>query len=78
MYAVGDIVLSKAGRDKNKFMVVVREEGEFLYLADGKVRKLSSPKKKRIKHIAGTSKNLDISLVRTDKQLRNVLSEFNI
>ena len=41
-----DIVKSTAGRDKGKYFFVLAEEGEFLLLADGKTRKLESPKRK--------------------------------
>ena len=45
------IVLSLAGHDKGKLFFVLREEGEYVLLADGKGRKLATPKRKRKKHI---------------------------
>ena len=48
--ARSDIVRSIAGRDKGKFFFVLDTEGEFLMLADGKTRKLESPKRKKRKH----------------------------
>lgn len=77
MYAVGDVVKSKSGRDKDRFLVVVAKQNDVLYLCDGKMRKLSAPKKKKEKHVTATTKSLDISQLKTDKQLRIVLSEFN-
>lgn len=77
MYAVGDVVKSKSGRDKERFLVVVAKEDGFLFLCDGKVRKLDAPKKKREKHVMATNRSLDISQIRSDKHLRSVLSEFN-
>ena len=50
--AKSDIVKSAAGRDKGKFFFVLETEGEFLLLADGKTRKLESPKRKKRKHTA--------------------------
>ena len=38
---------SKAGHDIKKVYVVVREEDEFLYLANGTTKLLSNPKKKK-------------------------------
>ena len=48
--ARSDIVKSIAGRDKGKFFFVLETEDEFLLLADGKTRKLESPKRKKRKH----------------------------
>ena len=48
--ARSDIVKSTAGRDKGKLFFVLAVEGEFLLLADGKTRKLESPKRKKRKH----------------------------
>ncbi|MDR0958111.1 MAG: KOW domain-containing RNA-binding protein [Clostridiales bacterium] len=50
-FVTGQVVFSKAGRDKLNFFVVVTVEGEYLYLSDGAIRKLSSPKKKKQKHV---------------------------
>lgn len=57
---IGTIVLSKCGRDKGRYFIVCGLEGEeFVYLADGVIRKLARPKKKKIKHIAVTNVRLD-------------------
>lgn len=45
--AKSDIVRSDAGRDKGKLFAVLAVEGEYLLLADGKSRKVESPKRKR-------------------------------
>ena len=45
------IVRSGAGRDKGKLFVVLDVEGEYLLLADGKGRKLESPKRKKRRHV---------------------------
>ena len=48
----GTVVLSRAGRDKGRYFVVVgRVDAEYVLLSDGWLRKLQSPKKKKIKHI---------------------------
>lgn len=47
----GFLAYSKAGHDKGKVYVVIREEKEYVWLADGKIRTVSNPKKKRKKHI---------------------------
>ena len=47
----GDAVRATAGRDREELFLVLREEGDFLWLVDGKRRKLETPKKKRRKHV---------------------------
>ena len=49
--ARSDIVKSTAGRDKGKLFFVLDVEGDFLLLADGKTRRLESPKRKKRKHV---------------------------
>lgn len=50
-YLVGQLVYSKSGRDKGRLLVVVDIKDQYLYLADGKLRKIDRPKKKKIKHV---------------------------
>ena len=49
--ARSNIVRSDAGRDKGKLFVVLAVEGEYLLLADGKSRKVESPKRKKRRHV---------------------------
>lgn len=55
MFEVGQIVFSKAGRDKKKAFIVVSVEDDYLYLCDGDLRLLSKPKKKKIMHVQKTN-----------------------
>lgn len=48
---IGMLASSKAGHDKNMVYVIINEEAEYVYLADGDVRTLYKPKKKNKKHI---------------------------
>jgi len=45
------LALVTAGHDRGALCLVLREEGERLLLADGKLRKLSRPKRKNRKHV---------------------------
>ena len=54
-YKIGQIVISKSGRDKGDYFIVLDIIGEFLYLTDGKSRKLEKPKKKKMKHVQITN-----------------------
>ena len=47
----GDVVRSLAGHDQGQLFLVSREEGDFVWLVDGKSRKIETPKKKRRKHV---------------------------
>ena len=72
---IGNIVISSAGHDSGRLMVVVGAEGGFLFVADGKERKLGSPKKKNIKHVRKTLGRIELEGL-TDKKLRQTLKTF--
>ncbi|NLC77816.1 MAG: RNA-binding protein [Clostridia bacterium] len=62
----GQLVLSTAGRDQGRaYLVLGLDEalhGTFVYVADGKYRKLDRPKRKNIKHLQATKlKDREIS-----------------
>ena len=48
---VGHIVISLAGRDKERPFYVLKTEENFVYLADGSLRRMENPKKKKSKHV---------------------------
>ncbi len=54
-YTVGQVVYSKCGHDKGKAFIVTEIEEGFLYLTDGKSRKMDKPKKKKTKHVQITN-----------------------
>lgn len=45
------LVVSKAGRDQGQLFYVIDADEEYVYLADGKSRRLEKPKRKKRKHI---------------------------
>ncbi|MBU5668903.1 KOW domain-containing RNA-binding protein [Peptoniphilus sp. MSJ-1] len=48
----GQIVRSKKGRDEGKVFVISEViDKDYLFLVDGKLRKLDRPKKKKVKHL---------------------------
>ena len=47
----GLLASSKAGHDKDKIYVIIREDREYVWLADGKFKTIANLKKKRKKHI---------------------------
>ena len=52
-----DIVQSLAGHDTGGVFLVLRTEGEFAFVADGKNRKCAKPKRKKMKHLAFTAES---------------------
>ena len=70
----GSVVISRAGHDCGRAMLVVRNDGEFLFVADGKERKLEKPKKKNKKHVRATSRVIELAGL-TDRSLRRTLRE---
>ena len=45
------LVASKAGRDKGQLFYVIDADEQYVYLADGKSRRLEKPKRKKRKHV---------------------------
>ena len=50
----GSVVLARCGRDAGRYFLVARTEGDYVYLVDGKTRKVANPKKKKRKHVEDT------------------------
>ena len=71
----GQIVRSLAGHDKGSLYYVVGEEGEFLFLANGKQRKVSSPKRKKRRHVEPVGA-IALKTEITDGRLRVALAVF--
>jgi ribosomal protein L14E/L6E/L27E len=82
MFKTGGIVISRRGRDKGRPFVIVGTDGNYLYLADGALRKLAKPKKKKFMHVQNTeSISGEIAGMLTegsllDADLRKVLLRF--
>ena len=76
---IGCVVRSAAGHDKDVFFMVTHVENEtgYVYIADGKSRKLEKPKRKNSKHVRITKTVLDAPAIKTDKRLRDLLKPFN-
>lgn len=55
MFTIGQVVYSKSGRDKGLAFIVTASEDEYVYLADGRLRRLEKPKKKKHRHVQPTN-----------------------
>lgn len=72
----GDIVLSLMGHDKGKlFYVLSVINDDFVFIADGKNRKVDAPKQKRQKHLRFIGKSSIDYAALTDKKIRTELNK---
>lgn len=81
---IGSVVISKAGRDKGDWFIVIGLEGEYAMLANGALRKADKPKKKKMKHLQKTnyvSEKISEEMKNvgkvTDSELRKAIGEFS-
>ena len=75
---IGRVVISVAGRDKDKYMVVVGlKDGRFL-LANGKERRLDNPKPKNHKHIILTDYRLQTEQYSSNRSLKKALYKISL
>lgn len=79
----GMVVRSKAGRDIGDWFVVLQCDGQYAYLANGELRKVDRPKKKKLKHLQPTEhvsefieNKLQNGLRVTNQEVRKALSEY--
>lgn len=70
---IGELATSKAGHDKDRLYMIVGEEGECVYLCDGRLRGVEHPKKKKKKHIQIIHSSAQDTLIQLIKQ--NLLGE---
>lgn len=71
----GSLVYSISGRDKGSLFLVLKREGDFVYLADGSMRKLENPKKKKIKHTNKTNTLLEFDENISNSDIRKMLKK---
>jgi len=48
---IGYFGVSRAGHDCNEIYVIINNDSEYVYLADGKSKTVDKPKKKKKKHV---------------------------
>ena len=79
-----DIVRSTAGRDRGKLFAVLDTDGEYLLLADGRGRRIESPKRKKRRHAEFVASSEETRLSRkirgegrlTNSELRRTLAAY--
>jgi ribosomal protein L14E/L6E/L27E len=70
----GMIVRSIAGRDKGRLHIVLAADKEYALIADGKWRKIETPKRKKIKHMLPIEGFYAESVKVTNKELRKIIA----
>ena len=71
----GFLVCVTAGRDKGNLFVAADAHDGFVYIADGRKRKLEKPKRKNPKHISPVGECIDTENL-TNKKLRRLINEY--
>ncbi len=83
--AIGQVVKSRAGRDKGKiFLVINIINDENVLIIDGDMRKLENPKQKKLKHlivyntvVSELSYRLENNIEINNAYIRKLLGPFN-
>ncbi|MEY8391291.1 hypothetical protein D3Z36_04960 [Lachnospiraceae bacterium] len=66
------LAISRSGHDKDNIYVIIKEEANLVYLADGKLKPVEKPKRKNRKHIQIIKKlPKEITEVFTQENFRN-------
>ena len=65
---IGELATSKAGHDKDRLYLVVKEDKENVYLCDGRLRGVTNPKKKKKKLIQIIHSSAQDTLIQIIKQ----------
>ncbi len=71
---IGCFASSIAGHDKYTVYVIIDADAEYVYLSDGKIKKVDSPKKKRYKHVQIINKK-DSEIELKHKKQINLIDE---
>lgn len=75
---IGLLAYSKCGRDRKRlFCVVDRIDEDFVLIADGKLHKTETPKKKRLKHLSFVTSE-KISLPLSNEELYKCIFEYEL
>lgn len=75
-FVKGQLVRSKAGRDRTHLFAVMAVEGQMLFLADGHLHKLFCAKHKKKMHVAPTATVLQGEFLANDEKLREAIEQY--
>lgn len=71
--AVGDVVKTTAGKDKDSYFCVVELKDNYCLLRDGKIHKLDNPKRKSFKHVCKTPYRVQSEALQVNKHLKKAI-----
>lgn len=71
-YKKGMLARSKAGHDAGKVYVITDVDDTYVYLADGRIRTLDRPKKKKKKHVQIIMEEYDVATA-DDAAIRRII-----
>ena len=57
----GSVVKSLKGHDEGSVYIVIRTDGDYAFVCDGKNKLLGNPKRKNFKHLECIGKEIDLS-----------------
>jgi len=75
MEMIGQFATSIAGHDKDTLYLIVAQEGDFVWLCDGRLKTPDKPKKKRRKHIQPISRRVEGELLEKLQKGEKVYAE---
>ena len=82
---LGGICRSVQGRDKDRYYIISRLDGEFVFVADGNFKRLAAPKRKNIRHLyllpekaTAIAEKLAQGLLVYDTEIYSALKTYNI
>lgn len=76
MCEIGMLAKSKAGHDKDKVYIIIDIQGEYVYLADGRLKTICNPKKKKLKHVQLICRAHELSRA-DDVEIRKILKDYS-
>lgn len=80
----GSVVYSIAGRDSGRYFLVVSVNDNYAHICDGSLRKVTRPKKKKLKHLKPCEQSDEFITQKllsdgklTNREVRKSLSKYN-
>lgn len=77
---VGKMAISKAGRDKGKYYIVIKQiDDNYVFIADGKLKTIEKPKRKKLKHLnisAEVASEIKEAIISNDNNIDIIIKKF--